>query len=393
MTPAEARDRIRASADLNAFISLTDEEGDGPVVGVKDVVDVRGTVTTGGGTLLPSTPASDDAVVVRRMREFGCVVVGKTNLHEWAFGVDSQNPHHGGVRNPRHPGHVPGGSSGGSAAAVAAGLCDWAVGTDTGGSIRIPASFCGVVGFKPTVGTIDVDGVVPLSRSLDTLGPIAPDVRTAAAALEMMSELTGLLPERPRPLSQLRVAVPRGWGADLAPEIAAAWSRVSAGLAEIDLPDRRRIGVAGLTILSVEASAFHRRWLERRKDGYGPDVLALLEHGLTIARSRYVEALLEQSRGRIETEAAMEGWDAVLAPTTRIAAPAVGEPYDREAVTGFTRPFNTTGHPVITLPAPVDGPPVGIQVVGHFGREAELVEVALALEAAWRVEEASVQAS
>ena len=244
MTPGEARERIRARADLNAFISVTDEDGDGPVVAVKDLVDVAGTVTTAGSRIPPAVPAERDAPVVRRLREFGCVVIGKTNLHEWAYGVTSNNPHFGPVRNPVDPERVPGGSSGGSAVAVATGMCDWAVGSDTGGSIRIPAALCGVVGFKPTVGTIDVEGVVPLSRTLDTLGPLAPDVRTAARALEMMSELTGLLPERPRPLSELRVGVARGWGDGLAPEVAPAWAAVTSGLPQVELPDRRRMGAA-----------------------------------------------------------------------------------------------------------------------------------------------------
>src|SRR5262245_7654625 len=236
MTPAEARERIRARADLNAFISLTDEDGDGPIVAVKDLVDVRGTVTTAGSSF-PGPPAERDAPLVRRLREAGCVVIGKANLHEWAFGVTSQNPHYGPVRNPRAPGHIPGGSSGGSSAAVAAGLCDWAVGSDTGGSIRIPAALCGVVGFKPTIGAVDTEGVVPLSRTLDTLGPLAPDVAAAARALEMMSYLTGLLPERPRPPAELRIAAPRGWGTGLEPLLAEAWSSLTAGLPEIDLPD------------------------------------------------------------------------------------------------------------------------------------------------------------
>src|SRR5499427_1247138 len=384
MTPAEARERIRARADLNAFISLTEEEGDGPIVAVKDLVNVRGTTTTAGGSFVPSAPAEQDAPLVRRMREFGCVVIGKANLHEWAFGVSSQNPHHGGVRNPRAPDRIPGGSSGGSAAAVAAGLCDWAVGSDTGGSIRIPASFCGVVGFKPTIGTVDTEGVVPLSRTLDTLGPLAPDVAAAARALEMMSDLTGLLPERPRQLPELRIAAPRGWGEGLEPAIAESWSRHTAGLPELDLPDRDRMGAAGLTILLAEAAALHRSQLERHPQRYGDDVRRLLEQGLGVSRHDYSMALLEQSRIRIETQAAMEGWDAILAPTTRILPPRLDEDFDRGNVTGYTRPFNTTGQPVITLPAPVEGIPIGIQVVGHFGREAALVEVALALEAAWR---------
>ncbi|HEY4025989.1 MAG TPA: amidase [Candidatus Dormibacteraeota bacterium] len=386
MTPAEARERIRASADLNAFISLTEEDCDGMVVAVKDLVDVRGTVTTGGGALLPATPARRDAVVVRRLREHGCVMIGKTNLHEWAFGVTSQNPHHGGVRNPRALDRIPGGSSGGSAAAVAAGLCDWAIGSDTGGSIRIPASFCGVVGFKPTIGSVDMDGVLPLSRTLDTLGPLAPDVRTAARALEMMSGLDGLVPEHPSPLLELRVGRAAGWEHGLEPEVAAAWKRTTAALPEVELPDRRRMAAAGLTILLAEAASFHRDWLATHPHRYGDDVRRLLEQGLEITAHEYSAALLEQSRVRVETEAAMAGWDAVLAPTTRVLPPRLGETYDRNDLTGYTRPFNTTGQPVVTLPAPVPAGavPVGISVVGHFGDEGTLTEVALALEAAWR---------
>ena len=386
MTPALARERIRACADLNAFISVTDEDGDGPIVAVKDLVDVRGTVTTGGSVLLPNTAARRDAPVIRRLRAHGCVMIGKTNLHEWAFGVTSQNPHHGGVRNPRAMDRLPGGSSGGSGAAVAAGLCDWAIGSDTGGSIRIPASFCGVVGIKPTIGTVDTEGVIPLSRTLDTLGPLAPDVSTAARAMELMSGLPGLVPERVRPLSDLRIAVPRGWGDGLEPALAAVWEQVAAGLSEIDFPERRRMGGPGLTILLAEAAAFHRHNLELYPDRYGDDVRRLLEQGLEVDRHAYSLALLEQSRVRVETEAAMEGWDAVLAPVTRVLPPRLDEEYDRGDVTGYTRPFNTTGQPVVTLPAPLTAGtvPVGIQVVGRFGEDAAAIEVALALEAAWR---------
>ena len=384
MTAREARDRIRAREDLHAFISLTEEEGSGPIVAVKDLVDVRGTVTTAGGTILEPSPATEDAPLVRRMRESGCVVIGKANLHEWAFGVTSSNPHYGAVRNPHDPERIPGGSSGGSAAAVAAGLCDWAVGSDTGGSIRIPASLCGVVGFKPTVGTVDTTGVFPLSRTLDTMGPIAPDVRSAARALEMMSELTGLVASAHRPLSELRIAVPRGWGEDLHPEIAAAWSRVASGLPRVEFPERRTLAEAAMAILDLEAATVHRRWLERCPEKYGDDVRERLQRAAGTSRQAYVQALLEQSRVRVQVEAAMDGWDALLAPVTRIPAPRIGEYHDRADLTAYTRPFNATGQPVMAVPAPVDALPVGVQVVGRFGREAELVEVALALEEAWR---------
>jgi aspartyl-tRNA(Asn)/glutamyl-tRNA(Gln) amidotransferase subunit A len=385
LTPAQARDRIRSKADLNAFISLTDEEGRGPVVAVKDLVDVKGTVTTGGGAILPAEPAAQDAPVIRRMREFGCVVVGKTNLHEWAYGVTSENPHYGPVRNPHDPRRVAGGSSGGSAVAVAEGMCDWALGSDTGGSIRIPAAYCGVVGFKPTIGTVETEGVIPLSRSLDTLGPLAPDVRSAARALEMMSSLTDLVPGEPRPLGELRVAAAQGWAGDLAPELDGAWREATRGLPEVDLGDRLEIGGAGLTILLVEAAAVHSRWIAEYPDRYGSDVLQMLRQGQAVSRRDYSGALFQQARLRVAVEDALDGWDAVLVPATRIGPPVIGEPYARGDVTMFTRPFNATGHPVIALPAPTTGMPVGVQVVGHFGQEARLVEATLALEAAWKL--------
>jgi aspartyl-tRNA(Asn)/glutamyl-tRNA(Gln) amidotransferase subunit A len=263
-------------------------------------------------------------------------------------------------------------------------MCDWAVGSDTGGSIRIPASFCGVVGFKPTIGAVDTTGVFPLSRTLDTMGPLAPDVRSAARALEMMSELTQLVPPAPRPFRELRLAVPRGWGEDLHPEIAVAWSRVSAGLPQIEFPDRRWMAESGAAILDLEAVSVHRRWLEECPETYGDDVLERLRRAMGTSRRDYLRALLEQSRIRVQAEAAMDGWAALLAPVTRIPAPRIGEYHDRADLTSYTRPFNATGQPVITLPAPVDGLPIGIQAVGHFAQEAGLVEAALALEEAWR---------
>src|SRR5579864_9265613 len=194
-----ARARIRARPELNAFISVFDRQGAGEVVAVKDLVDVAGMVTTAGGVMLPNSPAAADAPVVARLRRQGCVFVGKTNLHEFAYGVTSANPHYGAVLNPRDPSRVAGGSSGGSAVAVATGMCDWAIGTDTGGSIRIPASLCGVVGFKPTRGLLSTEGVLPLSESLDTVGPLARDVRTAARALEILSGAPLSLVEQLRP--------------------------------------------------------------------------------------------------------------------------------------------------------------------------------------------------
>lgn len=388
MNAARARAVAREFSHLNAYISLTEEEGDGPAVAIKDLVDVRGTVTTGGGIILPRVAAERDAPVVAAIRErTGAFVVGKASLHEWAFGATSDNPHYGPVRNPRDPDRVAGGSSGGSAVAVATGSCDWALGSDTGGSIRIPAAFCGVVGYKPTLGTVDTTGVIPLARSLDTLGPLAPDVATAAAALEAMTGLVDLRPAAVLEPAAFRIGMPRAWAGSLTLDAAttAAWELVGRDLPEVDFPDRSAMHDAGLVILLTEAYDFHRRWYLEDPTRYGDDVRGLLAMGATVPRAQYVGALIDQGRLRAAAEDALldQGLDAILVPAVPYVAPKIGQALERGTLLGFTRPFNTSGHPVICLPAPVAGMPVGVQVVGRFGQEARLVAVASALEAAW----------
>ncbi len=379
----DARRKIEERRDLNAFISLTTESGDGPVVAVKDLVDVRGTVTTAGSVLLPDEPAEADAPLIGEIRRHGCVVVGKTNLHEWAFGITSNNPHHGAARNPRDPARIPGGSSGGSAIAVVAGMCDWAVGSDTGGSIRIPAGLCGCVGFKPTLGMISTEGVFPLSRSLDTIGSLAPGVRSAARAIEMMSGLTGIVPGELR--GGQRLAIPRGWFDDLDEETRAAWARVSAGLEEIGFPGFADLGRPGIAILNAEAAQLHRQRVEEHPDKFGKDVLANLQRGLEVKAIDYLQALEDRERLSDEVEEAMAGVDAILVPATPRVAPLIEESDGvRPLLTRFTRPFNVTGQPIVTLPAPSAGLPVGIQVIGHFGDDATVAEIAAWLEASWK---------
>jgi Asp-tRNA(Asn)/Glu-tRNA(Gln) amidotransferase A subunit family amidase len=379
MNIEEARRRIRDRADLNAFISVSEESGDGIVVAVKDLVDVAGMVTTAGGTLLPKTPAAEDAPVVNRIRSRGCVIVGKANLHEFAYGVTSVNPHYGTVRNPHDPDRVAGGSSGGSAVAVAAGMCDWAIGSDTGGSIRIPAGLCGVVGFKPGFGTIDTTGVIPLSTSLDTLGPMAPDVATAAAAFTMMSG-------EPVPLEMLRrprLGVPAGWVEGLDPETERAWRLVSRELPEVRFVDREPLFTTGLTILMVEAASYHRRWAAEHADQYGADVIGHIRRGLDIRAVDYRDALVALPRLRDQALRAMDELDALVLPATAVVAPIVSTAAEyREPLARFTRPFNTTGQPVVVLPAPVTGLPVGIQVVGRTN--AGTLAAAAWLEQQWQ---------
>lgn len=374
-----ARRRILERADLNAFISVSSEEGSGTVVAVKDLVDVAGMVTTAGGIILPREPAVEDAPVIRRLRQAGCVMVGKTNLHEFAYGITSVNPHYGAVRNPHDVTRVAGGSSGGSAVAVAAGMCDWAVGSDTGGSIRIPASFCGVVGFKPALGSIDTTGVIPLSPSLDTLGPLASDVMGAARAYTMMSG-----EEMPQePARKPTLAIPAGWVSDLDDDTARAWRLVSEGLPEVEFIEREPLYVHSLTVLQVEASAYHRRWAAESPEKYGADVLGHIRRGLEILAVDYAAALGAIRELRVRAMKAMEGIDALVLPVSAIVAPPISAGTEvREPISRYTRPFNATGQPVVSLPAPVRGLPVGIQVVGRTN--SGTIAAAAWLEQQWK---------
>jgi aspartyl-tRNA(Asn)/glutamyl-tRNA(Gln) amidotransferase subunit A len=383
MNLAAARERILGQAHLNAFISLTDESGEGPVVAVKDLIYVRGTWTTAGSMMLPFVPDREDAEVVQHIRRHGCVVVGKTNLHEWAFGVTSTNLHFGPVRNPHDPTRVAGGSSGGSAAAVAAGMCDWAIGTDTGGSIRIPAALCGVVGVKPTLGAISTQGVIPLGRSFDTVGPLASDVYTASLALEMMTGRTDFVPRRQPDPAAIRLAVPAGWDEDLDNEVRLAWTPIAAGLPRIQLPDLREMLRVGLDVLNWEAADLHRSRIESNPDAYGEDVLRRLRDASEVSQETYEAGLAEVPRLRAAVEEAMAGVDAILTPATAIVAPPIGEIGVGEQLTRFTRPFNVTGQPVVTLPLKSSGLPVGVQLIGHYGQDAQLLEIASSLETRW----------
>ena len=378
-----ARKRIAEQANLNAFISLSEEDGPGPVIAVKDMIDVRGMVTTGGGKLLPAEPKREDATCVRFTRAYGCSVVGKTNLHEWALGPTSANPHFGAVLNPRDPSRIPGGSSGGSAAAVAAGLCDWAIGTDTGGSIRMPASLCGVVGFKPTIGNISLHGVTPLARSLDTVGSLALDVLTAVRAVEIMASKGTIVPSAQDAPVRLKLGVPADWVEGLDEETARAWALVAHDLEEIRFPARQPMTEATMTIAGFEAAEYHHRWMESEPEKYGADVLERLRAGATINKEEHDRALWVREMARTAVREAMYGLDAILLPATACVAPRHDDPDRREPLTRFLRAFSLTGQPVITLPAPVDGLPVGIQVIGHFGDDAGVARVALALEREW----------
>jgi Asp-tRNA(Asn)/Glu-tRNA(Gln) amidotransferase A subunit family amidase len=379
----EARERCRNRADLHAFISLGAEPAGTSVIAVKDLIDVRGMVTTAGSIMLPSKFAEEDAAVVQRARSAGCAVIGKTNLYEWAYGATGANPHYGHVRNPTDPTKTAGGSSGGSAAAVAARLCDWAIGTDTAGSIRVPAALCGVVGYKPTFGLLPTTGVMPLATSLDTVGALAPTVHAAAAAIALMAERPGLAQVEARTLSDFHLATPARWVDGLDDPTTRVWHALSRRLPEVRLPSRNGMSQHVRTIQRAEAAAHHRRWLAESPSQYSRPVLERLHSGLKVSAVDYLTAVAARSRIQEAVESTMTGIDAILLPTTAIVAPGADEPEAREPLLRFTAPFSLTGQPVISLPAPVEGMPVGIQVIGRRGCDETVISVASALATSW----------
>lgn len=380
MDSAEARARIALQEDLHAFISLTSEEGGGPCIAVKDNIAVRDSMTTAGSIVLPAVPDMEDAPVIACIRSLGASVVGKANLHEWACGVTGANPHYGTVRNPVDPSRIAGGSSSGSAAAVAAGMCDWSVGTDTAGSIRVPSALCGIVGMRPSLGLVSTEGVIPLSTTLDTVGPMATSVAAVAQALAAMTGSNEMKSSRVRPLSAWRIGVPEGWVTALDGTTRDSWTQVARLFRMVRFPAREPMAAACSPIILWESADYHSRYLPDNASKYGSDVLAYLRRGAEVTAEDYRGALAEQRFLARAVEAAMAGLDAVVIPTTAAVAPPVSALDGLEQLLEFTRPLSITGQPIISIPIPSNGLPVGIQIVGHRGHDGELLEVALSLE-------------
>jgi aspartyl-tRNA(Asn)/glutamyl-tRNA(Gln) amidotransferase subunit A len=415
----EQLDRIRKGTALNAFITV-DEAGAraqadavaagtrggrlaGMTVAVKDLVAVKGLPRTGGTRAFDPAVPADDAPVVARLRAEGAVIVGTTNLHELAYGITSANPHFGAVGNPRGAGRSPGGSSGGSAAAVAAGMADLAIGTDTAGSIRIPAACCGMVGFKPSYDAVSRDGVLDLAWSLDHVGPMAASVADAALMFEVMAGLEpGRVTGAVAALSaqRFRLVRPANFFTDIVtPEVArifgAALERLgSAGftideraVADIDLAPSAQF----FTIAS-EATQGHENLGLRRPEGLGEDVRVRLEIGRFLTATDYVKA--QRLRRHIANHLlkALNGADALVMPTLLATAPpadaatvdagGVSLPV-HTALTRCTAPFNLAGMPALTLPCGDDGDglPVGLQIVGRPGEDVAVLGIAAAVEA------------
>lgn len=404
---AEALAQARERADLHAFTWLPEalpryEDGflAGVPIAVKDLMLVAGAPLTGGSRALGREVATSDAPVVARLRRAGCVVMGLTNLHEVAYGITSDNPNFGRVVNPAAADRIAGGSSGGSAAAIAAGIVDAAVGTDTAGSIRIPAACCGVVGFKPSYDAVPRAGVLDLAPTLDHVGPLGRRVEYCAALFAAMLDADALPPWRYASLAGRCVATLGGYFDDpLDPEVRSAVEGAAAALAGDGARVARR-EVAGMELaaaiqlntICAEATAVHAARLARRGADFGEDVRVRLEMGYFLPGAWYVKAQRMRSRLVAAIEALLREADFLLCATLRAPAPRAGASRvaigSRDyalhtALTQLTLPFNLSGLPAVTVPwsSSSDGVPIGVQLVGRRGDDWATLAAAERLQA------------
>lgn len=371
----------------------------GAPISIKDLLDVRGTPTTAASRVRERHVAQRDAPAITHLRQAGAVFLGKTNLHEFAFGTTSEDSAFGPARNPHDAARSPGGSSGGSAISVAAGMALASIGSDTGGSIRIPAAACGTVGLKPTYGEVSTDGVVPLSRTLDHVGPLA---QTVADAYAVHRALCGDMAPRQlaaAPIAGLRLAVPRPYFCDVLDddvrarfeEALATLRAAGARVHETEIKNAKDIAPVYLHIVLSDAAAYHARALDAVPEQYTPAVRQRLEMGRHIMAEDYVRALRGRELLCREVDAALADHDALLLPTMPVPAPLVGastmrvgsaeEPV-RSLMLRNTQLFNLTGHPAISLPCgrTPAGLPCALQLVGARARTDALAGVALACE-------------
>jgi aspartyl-tRNA(Asn)/glutamyl-tRNA(Gln) amidotransferase subunit A len=440
LSPVELTDAYldaikRLEPKLNAFITVTADEARtaakqateeiaagnnrGPLHGVpiaiKDLFDVPNVRMTAGSKILHDNVASGDSEAASRLKAAGAVSLGKLNLHEFAFGATGVNPHFGPARNPWNPERVTGGSSSGSGAAVAAGECLGALGTDTGGSIRIPASLCGIVGLKPTYGRVSKRGVLPLSWSLDHIGPMTRTVEDAAVMLSVLaghdpgdpSSSTETVPDYSASLAGgvngLRIGIPRRFFFEnVDTEVEAAVKQAitvlgerGAVISEIDTPLIEEMPGAVTAMMLPESLAIHQRWLKERPDDYGDDVRYRLELGSTFLAVHYVQSQrLREKAVQVWRDEVFSRVDLIAAPTTPITAPLIehsgGATYSGGALQvtfsliRFTNPLNFLGVPVISVPCGFTGSgmPIGLQLAGRWWDEATVLRAALAYEQA-----------
>jgi aspartyl-tRNA(Asn)/glutamyl-tRNA(Gln) amidotransferase subunit A len=409
----ESESALKAADEADA--ALAKGKPNGPLHGVplahKDMYYEAGKVTTCGSLIRRDFVPATTATALQRLKDAGSIRLGSLQMVEFAYGPTGHNYHHGAVHNPWNTDHITGGSSSGSGSAVAARLTFAALGSDTGGSIRMPAHFCGVTGLKVTWGRISRAGAMPLSQSLDTVGPLARTVEDCALLLGLMA---GADPEDPTAstapvpdymaattasLKGLRIGVPTAFyvddlDADVAKvldETIAVLKREGADIVKVELPDQRQLTAACQLVLATEAAAYHKRWLIERPQDYGPQVLMRLQNGLAIPGVLYLEAMRWRGPALSAYMAATSGVDAMLAPVAPVAAPTlaesdVGNSPNAEAViqrlTRFTRPINYLGLPSLSIPSGFSarGLPIGMQLIGRSFDEATLLTIGAAFQ-------------
>jgi aspartyl-tRNA(Asn)/glutamyl-tRNA(Gln) amidotransferase subunit A len=393
-----AKSRSKSSRDLGPLHGIP--------ISLKDNLYTAGLRTTGGSGFLRDFLPLQDAAVVTSLKNSGAILIGKTNLHEFAYGVTSNNPHFGPVRNPWDLDRIPGGSSGGSAAALAAGLCYGSIGTDTGGSIRIPASLCGVVGLKPGLDRVGAEGAIPLSTTLDFVGPMARTVADVALLFDAIAnqEKTKRRPRVPRG-QHLRIGIPKHFFLDfVSPEIQQAFEsslvtlkKLGAKLKEVSLPYLKETEHAGNQIAWAEATHYHQQggWYPLHAAEYGEDVRARLEMGEKVSALEYLRALdlREKFIAGFHLTLLENEVDALVTPTTPIAAPLIGEETisiagkdhsTRALLLRLNRPANLGGIPAISVPCGLtpSGLPAGLQFLAGVNGESLLLDLATRFEQA-----------
>jgi aspartyl-tRNA(Asn)/glutamyl-tRNA(Gln) amidotransferase subunit A len=414
----------RLNPELNAFITVLDLESAlyaqqpatanpltralrGIPIALKDLFDLAGVRRTVGSTFFADDIPGTDAFVVEKLRQAGAIFVGKTNTHEIALGVTGKNPHYGIARNPWDPARIPGGSSSGSAIAVATGMALGALGTDTGGSIRIPASLCGVVGFKPTYGRVSLRGVFPLSWNLDHAGPLTRSVRDVALIMQVISvydpdDATSLKMLHGDFLGHLvddmqgrKIALAAGEYIENAePEvIRAVWEAAkvleSMGciVKEVNMDWLRDAALANKTMTQSDGAAVHRDRLREHPELFGEDVRKRLEEGAKTSSTDYIFARRTQTEIKKKFEQFFESYDLLLLPSTPIPAPPVEglDAIEQAArLTRFTAPFNLSGLPALSIPCGYtkEGLPIGLQVVSRAWADSKVLNAGYAFEQA-----------
>ncbi|HVU29676.1 MAG TPA: amidase [Sphingomicrobium sp.] len=394
----ESAEQAATAADRRSRDGTTLGPLDGAIVSIKDLFDVAGERTRAGSIALDDAlPAREDAPIVRGLRDAGAIIIGKTNMSEFAFTGVGANPHYGTPGNPADRSRVPGGSSSGAAVAVADGMCEISIGTDTGGSTRIPAALCGVVGYKPTKERISTRGAFPLSPTLDSVGPLGHSVEACALA---DSVLAGERPwdlERPT-LQELKLAVPQGPVLEDLDEVVAPRfessigliSRAGARIVDLELPVLERMNdvQSVATIATVEAYRIHHRRIAERGSDYDPIVRSRIETGSAVSTDAFLGMLKARSELVAAMDLALVGVDALIYPTTPIVAPTFED-------ISATKGFNANNRLLLrntaianffdlcAISLPMRGPgalPAGLMIVGRHGTDRQLFRIAAAIE-------------